>query len=531
MPIAGPTNLRKSYAPPKPGTCATLPTPIVLPQTELWQSTLNWLSLQHKKYDVTRYLYRTLCLLLAFAIGVAATCITIAVRHRFRNNPTNSSNKKESQRLPGAAPRRVWPEPRRLDLELIDADRLAYSGYLVKRLYKTVKVDDWQEGRERPTTLEMSYATLIHNGKVLARFDDGLYHPMGNSTAFDLSSLLGGYTKQLVVVQSIWRVGSYWIVNLAPRFQVVYRSGEWGVTSEAIYAVDLDDDGVDEIVQPVTAFYALQDKVAISQIPLPEVIFKYDTRAAKYLPANTLHKNYLLREIEESTQKIREASKNSFDHLADVLNVALRFVYAGEEREGWALYDKVYQLPDKEEVRSRVLAVLKDEPVYQFIYKKHRPVKPDAMVTLPARIKSILDGRFPGWTYLPVDDEIRKFLKEYVSEYARPDLINGDFDGNGRTDYAVLIEENARSPKRADREMRKDRLVVFLTKVAGFEIKVLDPEGAYLAVMKQGDWDYSYETNQYFTYQNDAIFAGIFEKGGTTYVYEKGRFRSIITSD
>ena len=79
--------------------------------------------------------------------------------------------------------------------------------------------------------------------------------------------------------------------------------------------------------------------------------------------------------------------------------------------------------------------------------------------------------------------------------------------------------------------MRKDRLVVFLTKVAGFEIKVLDPEGAYLAVMKQGDWDYSYETNQYFTYQNDAIFAGIFEKGGTTYVYEKGRFRSIITSD
>ncbi len=34
--------------------------------------------------------------------------------------------------------------------------------------------------------------------------------------------------------------------------------------------------------------------------------------------------------------------------------------------------------------------------------------------------------------------------------------------------------------------------------------------------------DYSYETSEYFTYQNDAIFTGIFEKGGTSYVYEKG---------
>lgn len=100
---------------------------------------------------------------------------------------------------------------------------------------------------------------------------------------------------------------------------------------------------------------------------------------------------------------------------------------------------------------------------------------------------------------------------------------NGDFDGNGRTDFAVLIEENNRSHKRASIEMRKARLVVFLTKAAGFQTKVFDPEGAYLVLMKRGDWDYSYETDQYFTYQNDAIFAGIFEKGGTSYRYQKGR--------
>ena len=214
-----------------------------------------------------------------------------------------------------------------------------------------------------------------------------------------------------------------------------------------------------------------------------------------------------------------------------MLNVALRYVYAGEEKEGWSFYDRVYQLPDKEEIRARVLALLKDEPVYQFIYQNYRHLRQDVSVTLPASMKSILDRRFPGWSYLPVDDEIRKFLKEYVSEYARPDLINGDFDGNSQTDFAVLIEGKTRSPKGASIEMRKARLVVFLTKAAGFQIKVLDPEGAYLVLMKRGDWDYSYETDQYFTYQSDAIFAGIFEKGGTSYVYQQGRFRSIITSD
>ena len=473
-----------------------------------------------------------MCAVLAFAIGVAATRLTIVVRHRFRNNPT-ISYKEQIRQLPAAPMRRVWPEPRPLDVELIDADKLAYDGFLVKRLYKTVKVDDWSEAKERATTseVEASYATLIQKGKVLARFDDGLYHPMGNSTTFGLFSLLGIYTKQLVVAQTIWRGGSHWVVNLSPRFQVVYHSGEWGVGMESIFAVDIDHDGIEEILQEVTAFYDLQDKLAISQIPLPEVIFKYDGQAGKYLPANTLHKDYLLRDIEGSERRISEPSGDSFDHLSDVLNVTLRFVYAGKEQEGWAFYDKVYQLHDKEKVRTRVLDVLKDEPVYQFIYKNNRDFKQSAEISLPASMKSSLDRRFPGWSYLPVEEEVRTFLKEYVSEYARPDIIKGDFDGNGLVDYAVLIEEKTTLPKKANAEMRKARVVVFLTKAAGFQIKLLDPEGAYLVLLRRGDWDYSYDTSEYFTYQNDAIFTGIFEKGGTSHVYEKGRFRSIITSD
>jgi len=473
-----------------------------------------------------------MCALLAFAIGVAATRLAIVIRQPFRNSQTISSNKEHNQRQP-AVPGRDWPEPRSLEVELIDVDKLAYEGFLVKRLYKTVKIDDWSEAKERPTTSEVgvSYATLIQNGRVLARFDDGLYHPMGNSTAFGLFSLLGTSTKQLVVAQSIWKGGSHWIVKLAPRFQVVHNSGEWGVGMETISAVDLDRDGIEEIIEPVTAFFRLQDKLAISQIPAPEVIFKYDARAGRYLPANTLHKDYLLRDIEKSRNQISDSSCDNTNHLADVLNVTLLSVYAGREEEGWAFYDKVYHLHDKEDVRTRVLDVLKDEPVYQFIYKNHRDFKQAAEISLPPRMKSSLDRRFPGWGYLPAAEEVRKFLKEYVSEFARPDIVKGDFDGNGLLDYAVLVEEKTTLPKKADAEMRKARLVVFLTNSVGFQLKVLDPEGEYLVLLRSGAWDYSYEPSEYFVYQNDAIFNGIFEKGGSSYVYEKRGFRSIITSD
>ena len=58
-----------------------------------------------------------------------------------------------------------------------------------------------------------------------------------------------------------------------------------------------------------------------------------------------------------------------------------------------------------------------------------------------------------------------------------------------------------------------------------------NPEGAYLCLMPRGEWDYDFEMQAFFTYANDAILAGIFEKGGTSYVYEKGKFRAITTGD
>lgn len=66
---------------------------------------------------------------------------------------------------------------------------------------------------------------------------------------------------------------------------------------------------------------------------------------------------------------MRDPSELADSHLADVLEVLLSYVYAGEEREGWEFYEAAYRLPDKAEVKREVEAVLRLEPVYRFMYK------------------------------------------------------------------------------------------------------------------------------------------------------------------
>ena len=500
------------------------------PPSELWQATLSVAPSTAHNNRMRTYLLRIALALLTFVIGLATNRLSTAVHHRAVPGMTASQNANVIP-PPAARARRFWPEPRSLDLEFVGTETLVYDGYLVKRFYKTARIEDAREeaGRLKPVEVEVSYGRLAKNGKILATFDAGAYHPMGNATDFGLFSLLGTETKQLVVSQSIWRGGQYWIVSLTPPARIIFCSGDWDVgRGDNIRAIDIDNDGVDEIVDETTAFYDLQDKLTTMQIPLPEVIFKYDAKSKKYLPANNLHQDYLLRDMDAGVPTV--SPPDNFNHLSDVLKVTLRLIYAGREDEGWAFYDKSYKLADKEEIRARVMADLREDSVHQFLYTNRNSFKQTAELSLPDSLRSKLDRRFPGWHYLKVDDEITSFLRESVSPHARPDLISGDFDGNGLLDYAALIEQE-KSDKNETAAESQVSLVVFLRTAAGFKMHLIDPDGGYLGLMKRGEWDYDYETQQHFTYPHDAIFTGIFEKGGSSYIYENKKFRSIITSD
>ena len=133
--------------------------------------------------------------------------------------------------------------------------------------------------------------------------------------------------------------------------------------------MDLDGDGVKEISAPITDFYSFHDKVSMSQVPLPTIIFKYDPANGEYLPANV---HFLTYSLDEANERDELDSTDPTFVRATVLHRLLVYVYAGREKEAWEFYDRTYKLDDKEEIRRRVKSILRNQPVYKFIYNHRR---------------------------------------------------------------------------------------------------------------------------------------------------------------
>ena len=156
---------------------------------------------------------------------------------------------------------------------------------------------------------------------------------------------------------------------------------------------------------------------------------------------------------------------------------------------------------------------------------------PNLADKLPSSARSALNRRFPGWKFAEVSHEVQQFF-ETEMKGTLPYLIAGDFDGNGEPDHAALIRHGRVRNGEGKAIWPRFFLVVFLRKSRGYRMYVIkDPNGEYLGLKKKGTKDFSYDEQKEITYANDAIFTGIFEKGGSSYVYENGRFRSFVSSD
>ena len=146
---------------------------------------------------------------------------------------------------------------------------------------------------------------------------------------------------------------------------MLFDSLKFGVGREEFYVVDIDKDNVYELVLPMTTFYAMQDKMPVGQIPLPQIVFKYDSWRRKYQPANHRFADYVLHDIESDIEKL---SNDDSTYLSARLNILLRYVYARKATQGWAFFERAYQRPDREQIVDRIRSVLKNDPVYNYIY-------------------------------------------------------------------------------------------------------------------------------------------------------------------
>jgi hypothetical protein len=153
---------------------------------------------------------------------------------------------------------------------------------------------------------------------------------------------------------------------------------------------------------------------------------------------------------------------------------------------------------------------------------------------LPEVINSTLNRKFPGWRLSEVSVDVRQFFRERFPD-ARPNLIEGDFDGNGRTDYALLIE-HTNFNKSGKTFTHVVELLAFLKKGATYKLYTLKESAPatpelYLTLAGKGKEGRTFHTQSRFRYPNDSITASYFEKAGGTYIFRKGRFRYVVESD
>lgn len=252
----------------------------------------------------------------------------------------------------------------------VKVDSIAYSEYEVVRLHKTVQ-------DKSNSVIPVSYGVLKSHGKTLATFDGVIYGPE-NATDFGFASLLGGETKQLLVSLTAPKSGRHWIVDLSSNAVTVFDSKDWDLDSEDVCIHDFDGDGVEEISLAITKFWGF-GSMAVSESPLPSVVLKYEPGIRKYLP----DKPALARGLENIDQDVQAidpkekpqgASKGPY--LATRLDIFLRYIYAGRDRDGWSFFEKTYNLDDKKEIEQKLKATLDQEPVYNFIYLRNVKPKP-----------------------------------------------------------------------------------------------------------------------------------------------------------
>lgn len=312
--------------------------------------------------------------------GAARLCTSLALAVLF--NSACAARVESSQfgsaaaETPAAAPTPAATKPGSAQIRIGDSlvrdDALTHAGYTVRRRDKRLKYGDAPGRAGRPVA---AYAVLERAGKVLLTFDAGVYHGGLNSVSFGLFPFLGGASKQLIVSQDAPREGRQWIVSLSPSPRVIYDGPAFasGREIDDLRVADIDGDGVYELAAPLTTFYGFRDwALSPAATPLPEIVFRYDEKAGRYLPANAHFRRQLLRDAEAARSKMggTVSPESPESHLSEVLSVVLAHVFAGEEREGWEFYEKTYRLPDKAEVRRETEAELRAQPVYRFVYAK-----------------------------------------------------------------------------------------------------------------------------------------------------------------
>lgn len=140
---------------------------------------------------------------------------------------------------------------------------------------------------------------------------------------------------------------------------------------------------------------------------------------------------------------------------------------------------------------------------------------------LPAGARQDLDRAYPGWAWARTARQVQAWFADYRLPY-QPNRIVADFDGDGKTDYAIRLEVR-----------RLAVTIVLLDRGGKFERHVLSTDAAdpftYLLLYKKGEKDFDFTKLKPFRHAHDAIGLMYFDKTPLTFRYIGGKFEKMLS--
>lgn len=296
-----------------------------------------------------KLLIRVACAALTFSLGLAIHNI------RYLTKPLASpsvNNQPPQSRKPVVIEERFSFG----DL-LTDREALQYNGYRIETKFK--KTSDEMTDRDQ------GYIVLSKRGNQILKIAAMLYQPSAQNIGFGLFSFLANRDQQVAISEDHGRGGRQWIMDVSDKPRLIFDGEQWrvGRESDDCEVRDVDGDGIFELSLPITDFYSFMDKMAVGNVPLPMITFKYDSEKRQYFPAN-----HLLDLDEPKPPEIPMEGKELY-FRSRVLDHMLPLIYQGQRQQAWQYFNSKYNLDDKKEIESRVKAILRNQPVYKYIYK------------------------------------------------------------------------------------------------------------------------------------------------------------------
>ena len=153
---------------------------------------------------------------------------------------------------------------------------------------------------------------------------------------------------------------------------------------------------------------------------------------------------------------------------------------------------------------------------------------------LPDQIKMFLKSNYPDWKLADNMEVLNEpILKEsgYDTTKCHPNLVWGDFNGDAKKDYVLLLEKydanNNMSQLSVAFIQGQDNYKFYVIAEAIYPVYLAD----YIWICYKGTELYDFGTDKHFVSGKDGINFIVSEKSSKTYFFEKNKFISIITAD